>query len=117
MRRAARESGATNAEAEADKRVRHPVGRCVRPAKPLALETFGRHGREALLHLRQLARRRAESLDEEGAEAAASALVSRWGRWFSVALHRASARNLRASLGGAGAVRDGARQLAAELAS
>ena len=41
----------------------------------------------------------AEQVEETG-ENAAGALVSRWGRWLSVALHRANARNLRATLGG-----------------
>ena len=51
----------------------------------------------------------------EDGEDAAGALVSRWGRWLSVALHRANARNLRAALGCEGPRRKRAERLAAEL--
>ena len=79
----------------------------------MALDTYGRHGREALQHLRLLAKRQAQSLDE-GADHAASALVQRWACRLSVALHRANAENLRNSLGD-DVVRQQA-ELAAELA-
>ena len=65
--RAAQEDGATNAEAEADERDRYPAGRCFHALKTLVLETFRRHGRTAPKHLRKLARKQAETLDE-GAE-------------------------------------------------
>ena len=39
LRRAAREDGATNARAEADKLERYPAHRCVYPLVPLALES------------------------------------------------------------------------------
>ena len=55
-------------------------------------------GREALQHLRLLAKHRAQSLDE-GADHAASALVQRSACRLGVALHRANAENLRKSLG------------------
>ena len=67
---------------------------------PLALETGGRHGPAALQHLRELARGEAALLgDDEAAPAAAGALMARWGRELSVALHRATARQLRTALG------------------
>ena len=62
---------------------------------PLALETGGRHGRAALRHLRQLA----AVVEEDRAEAVCSALCRRWGAELSVALHRATARQLRSSVG------------------
>ena len=114
--RAAREDGATNKEAEGDKRDRYPAAQCAHPMVPLALETYGRHGRASLRCLRKLARKQAETFDE-GGEEAASGLVARWGRWLSVALHRATARNLRASLGSEAARRERGRVLAEELAS
>ena len=64
----------------------------------MATETGGRHGRTALLHLRKLARKQAAKL-EEGGDAAASALLQRWGDWLSCALHRANAKVLQAALG------------------
>ena len=115
VRRAAREDGATNAEAEADKTDRYPPDRCAYKAVPLALETFGRHGHSALRYLRKLARKQAAKLDE-GGEEAASVLLTRWGWWLSVALHRATARNLRASLGDEAARRARGLQLGEELA-
>ena len=66
---------------------------------PLALETGGRHGAAALEHLRSLARAEAALLGEDAAPAAASALAGRWGRELSVALHWATARQLRTALG------------------
>ena len=65
-------------------------------------------------YLRQLARKQAAKL-EEGGEEAAGALVARWGRWLSVALHRATARNLRASLGDEDAGRARGQRLLEEL--
>jgi len=112
--RAARADGTTNAEAEGDKADRYPPDRCPYKAVPLATETYGRHGRAALRYLRQLARKQAAKL-EEGGEEAAGALVARWGRWLSVALHRATARNLRASLGDEDAGRARGQRLAEEL--
>ena len=96
---AAGRDGAVNAEAEADKHRRYPAGRAPWGMLPLALETGGRHGRAALQHLRELARGEAALLGEEAAPAAASALASRWGRELSVALHKATARQLRSALG------------------
>ena len=98
LQRAARQDGTTNAEAEADKADRYPAHRSPYKALPLALETFGRHGRSALRYLRKLARAHAAKVEGASADAT-SALVARWGRWLSVALHRATARNLRAALG------------------
>ncbi len=95
---AANTDGATNNEAERDKESRYPAARCPYKAVALALETFGRHGRASLKHLRKLARKRAEGLEEGGTDAV-SALVLRWGCRLSVALHRANAANLRRSLG------------------
>ena len=86
---AANRDGAVAQQAEADKRARYPEGRWPWHAVPLAQEAGGRHGRSALQHLRKLARAQAARLDE-GSEAAASALVLRWGCWLSVALHRAN---------------------------
>ena len=116
LARAARHDGATAAEGGSDKRARYPQARSPYQVLPLALETYGRHGREALRYLRRLARGQAEQL-EETPENAAGALVSRWGRWLSVALHRANARNLRAALGSEEARRGRAELLAADLAS
>jgi hypothetical protein len=115
VRRAARVDGATNAEAEADKADRYPPDRSPYKAVPLAMETYGRQGLAALRYLRKLARKQAAKLDE-GGEEAAGALVARWGRWLSVALHRATARNLRASLGDEDAGRARGQRLAEELA-
>ena len=97
---AAARDGAVNREAEADKRHRYPDGQTPWRVVPLALETYGRHGPSALEHLRKLARTAAAQLGEEGdAEAAASALVARWGARLSAALHRANAARLRSCLG------------------
>ena len=116
MARAADADGAVNKEAEFDKHGRYPAAQAPWKLVPLALETYGRHGRASLRYLRKLARKQAETLDE-GSEQAASGLVGRWGRWLSVALHRATARNLRASLGSEAARRERGRVLAEELAS
>ena len=115
LQRAACQDGAVNTEAEADKSGRYPALRSPFKALPLALETFGRHGHTALRYLRRLARNQAATLEEAGADAT-SALVSRWGRWLSVALHRATARNLRAALGGDGLRRAHSRALAEDFA-
>ena len=116
VQRASREAGATNAEAEADKRDRYPPRRCPYEALPLAVETFGRHGRAALRYLRGLARKQAARLDE-GAADAAGALVAKGYRWLGVALQRANARNLQSALGDGDARRARARDLAAALAA
>ena len=102
---AAKRDGAANAKAEADKHRHYPAGRAPWGMLPLALETCGRHGRAVLRHLRELARGEAALLGEEAAPAAASALASRWGRELSVALRRATARQLRSALGADGAGR------------
>ena len=97
---AADADGAVAQEGEADKRGRYPAGRAPWRVLPLALETAGRHGPAALKHLRWLARSRAQLLgDGPEADAAASALAARWGAELSVALHRATARQLRTALG------------------
>ena len=98
LARAAALDGAVNHEAEADKRSRCPDGRAPWRGVPFALESYGRLGRTALLHLRKLARAQAQRLDE-GADTAASALTLRWGCRLSVALHRANAEGLRTALG------------------
>ena len=95
---AADHDGAVNKEAEREKRARYPDGRTPYRATPLALETGGRHGRAALLHLRKLARARAASLEEDG-DAAASALMQRWGARLSVALHQRNTALLRSATG------------------
>ena len=100
LRAAAGRDGAVAAEAEGDKQRRYPDGRTPWRAVPLATETGGRLGNEALKHLRKLARKQAESLDESG-DAAVSALLTKWGAWLSVALHGANAAARRAALGGA----------------
>ena len=92
---AAGRCGAVNAEAEADERRRYPADRAPWGMVPWR----GRHGAAALEHLRSLARAEAALLGEEAAPAAASALAGRWGRGLSVALHRATARQLRTALG------------------
>ena len=97
LARASKKPGATNKEAEQDKRDRYPSGRAPWKVVPLALETYGRHGVAALAQLRKLARDQAARL-EEGREAAASALLLRRGCRLSVALHRANAANLRRAL-------------------
>ena len=113
---AAQRDGAVNAEAEGDKRRRYPAGRAPWAVLPLALETGGRHGRAALRHLRMLARDLAQGLgEEEGSSAVAGALTRRWGAELSVALHGATARQLRSSLGGDRAV--GAAALREAVAS
>ena len=72
-----------------------------------------RHGPEALRHLRLLAKRKAQALDE-GSDQAASSLELRWACRLSVALHRANARNLRSALGVD--LRQQRAELAADLA-
>ena len=70
--------------------------RCV----PLALENCGRHGLQALQHLRALAKTRATlEFEGDGAEHAAGALVQKWGAWLSVALYRANAEVVWSALG------------------
>ena len=113
LTKAADGDGAVNKEAEQEKRGRYPAARTPWKLVPLALETCGRHGREALDHLRGLAKQRSQAL-EEGSDQAASALLLRWGCRLSVALHRANARNLRSALGVD--LRSQRTELAAELA-
>jgi hypothetical protein len=110
---AANRDGAVAAEAEAEKLRRYPDAQAPWRCVPLATESGGRLGQRALKHLRQLARKQAENL-EEGGQEAASGLVTRWGAWHSVALHRANARVLSAALGAQGG---GGRDLACSLAS
>ena len=90
--------GAINAEAEADKRTRYPRHAGPQQAIPLALETYGRHGKASLQYLRRLARSQAEraGLASEGT---ASALSVRWGARLGVALHKANCRNVQSALG------------------
>ena len=108
---AAGRDGAVNAAAEADKHRRYPAGQAPWRMVPLALETGGHHGRAALRHLRSVAREQAALLapsadgDDGAAEALAGQLVARWGRELSVALQRATARQLRTALGADGAGR------------
>ena len=83
---------------------------------PLDTETGGRHGRTALKHLRKLARKRAEGL-EEGGDKAVSALVQRWGAWLSCALHRAKAKVLKAALGTVDAQKEREADLRSTLAA
>ena len=90
------------AAAEADKHRRYPAGQAPWCMVPLALETAGRHGKAAVQHLRGLAREQAallEGEDDGAAEVVAGQLAARWGRELSVALHRATARQLRSALG------------------
>ncbi len=47
------------------------------PCAPLHVETFGRDEKTSLKHIRKLARKQAEKL-EEGAEDAMGLLVERW---------------------------------------
>ena len=97
---AAGRDGAVAKEAEGEKRRRYPDGESPWRMVPLALETYGRHGKAALQHLRKLARAAAAKADEEGdAETATSSLVARWGAQLSAALHRANAARLRSCLG------------------
>jgi hypothetical protein len=98
LQAAAGRDGAVAAEAEGDKWRRYPDGRTPWRAVPLSTETGGRHGRAALLHLRKLARKQAENL-EEGGDEAVSGLIQKWGAWLSVALHRANAAALSSALG------------------
>ena len=113
LAKAADADGAVNKEAELQKHGRYPAAQAPWKLLPLALDTYGRHGREALQHLRLRATRRAQALDE-GSDQAASALVLRWACRLSVALHRANARNLRSGLGED--LQEQRAELAAELA-
>ena len=118
LRAAAGRDGAVNAAAEADKHRRYPARQAPWRMVPLALETAGRHGQAALQHLHGLAREQAALLaagDEAEAAALAGQLVARWGRELSVALHRATARQLRTALGADGAGR--AAELRAAVAA
>ena len=112
--RAANADGVPAREAEREKHLWYPAGRTPSSLVPLAVETYGRHGKEALRYLRKLARKQASQL-EEGGERAASHLVLRWGCRLSVALHRANAANLRRCLG-ADLRKAGGRELACALA-
>ena len=94
---AASRDGAVAKEAEATKKARYPDGQTPWRCVPLATETFGRHGGQALKHLRELAKAKVAGLDD-GAERAAGALVQRWGAQLAVALHRANAAVLWAAL-------------------
>ena len=116
LARAAAQDGATNRKAEGDKRARYPAGQSPWHALPLALETYGRHGRLAHTYLRKLARAHAARLSE-GSDEAVSTLLLRWGCRLSVALQRANAQNLRRGLGADAGAAGLARSLAAELAS
>ena len=98
LARAADQDGAVNKEAEKIKRVRYPAAQAPWKLLPLAMESYGRLGIEALRHLRLLAKRKAQTLDED-ADQAAGTLVSRWACRLSVSLHRENARNVRAALG------------------
>ena len=95
---AAGRDGAVAKEAEDDKCRRYPERQCPWRCVPLATETGGRLGPEALKHLRKLARLQASKLDE-GGDSAASSLVQKWAAWLSVALHRANAAVLWSALG------------------
>ena len=67
---------------------------------PFAVEMFGRLGKEALAHLRALARGSANAVfGDEGV--ASSSLVARWGCDLSVALQRANASNVHRAIGAA----------------
>jgi hypothetical protein len=114
---AANRGGVVAKEAEDAKRARYPDGRTPWRCVPLATESFGRHGQQALKHLRELAKEKAEAeLEDEGAaKLAAGLLVQRWGAWLSAALHRANAALLFSALGPER--EPGHRGLAAELAS
>jgi len=114
---AANRGGVVAKEAEDAKRARYPDGRTPWRCVPLATESFGRHGQQALKHLRELAKEKAEAeLEDEGAaKLAAGLLVQRWGAWLSAALHRANAALLSSALGPER--EPGHRGLAAELAS
>ena len=72
VRAAARRDGAACAEAERDKRERYPSARSSYLVVPLALETYGRHGRESPRYLRNLARKQAARLEEGDGEAASA---------------------------------------------
>ena len=115
LARAANNDGATSKEAEGNKESRYPAARCPHKVLALALETCGRHGKTSLKHLRKLARQHANKL-EEGADDAVGALVERWGRRLSVALHKANCANLRRSLGAADLKRVQGQELACALA-
>ncbi len=78
------------------------------------METFGRHGQASLKHLRKLARKRAEGLEEGGTDAV-SALVLRWGCRLGVSLHRTNAANLRCCLGAADLEKARGQELASAL--
>ena len=104
LRIASRHDGWVNSEAERQKLARYPEGVTPWRATPLALETFGRHGRLALEHLARLARGEAAKVgaggdDEEGDGWFVRNLKSRWGARISVALHRANARSVFCALG------------------
>ena len=75
LRSASGHDGAVNREAEVDKRSRYPDGRSPFRVLPIALESFGRFGRTALLHLRSLAKQQAQRLVEGGAEAVSSLVL------------------------------------------
>ena len=97
---AASRDGAVVQEAEGTKKTRYPDGRTPWRCVPLALDTYGRHGRQALQHLRALAKERStQEVEGDGAERAASVLVQRWAAQLSVALHRANAAVLWSALG------------------
>ena len=116
LAQAAAHDGAVNKEAEATKRLRYPDRQAPCRVVPFALETYGRLGRTALLHLRKLARAQAQRLDE-GADGATSALLQRWGCRLSVALHRANSEALRSALGKEAGAHAAKLDLGADLAA
>ena len=116
LAQAAAHDGAVNKEAEATKRSRYPDRQAPCRVVPFALETYGRLGRTALLHLRKLARAQAQRLDE-GADGATSALLQRWGCRLSVALHRANSEALRSALGKEAGAHAAKLDLGADLAA
>ena len=101
LRAAAEHDGAVNRRAESDKHSRYPRSRAPWKMTPLALETFGRHGTKALNYLRRLAREQLQhSLpDADDASSLARTQVQQWGSEISVALQRATARQLRSAAG------------------
>ena len=98
---AANRDGAVAAEGEADKRRRYPDGRTPWRVLPFAVESYGRFGLSARKVLKDLAKKRAQRV-EEGSDEAASTLMVRWAARLSVALHRSNARRLRSALGDCG---------------
>jgi len=88
--RAAQRGGEVAREAARQKHERYPRRRCQWALRPFAVETFGAFGKEAVDHVRKLARTAATSISAD-LGVVSSVLVQKWSARLSVALQMAGA--------------------------